>query len=125
MVVWKPVCALSLSVLFSDYSKTMLSNVCVCRVQPCGGGGPRGGEWRGVPQALRGETCVCRGPQRVHLLPNVCWRRQPEAFQKGTGAAGGKSSSHGQITLTPSTNSTVVEVAREHFALTHHEIPPV
>lgn len=61
----------------------VVESVRVSRVQPGGGGGPRGGERGGVPQTFCGEARVRRGPQRLHLLPNVRGRRQPEAFSKG------------------------------------------
>lgn len=36
-----------------------------------------------VPQTVRGEAGVCRGPQHHYLLPAVCGGRQSEAVPKG------------------------------------------
>jgi len=57
---------------------------CLLRMQLGGRGGPRGGERRSLPETLRGEAGERWGPQRVHILSHLSWRRQPAALQEGT-----------------------------------------
>lgn len=59
-------------------------SVCVClRVQPRRRRGSCGGERRNLPEAFCWEARVCRGPQRLHLLPHIGWWWKPAALQKG------------------------------------------
>lgn len=41
------------------------------------------GEWRSVSQAICGETSICWGSQRTHILPLRLWWRLPETLQEG------------------------------------------